>query len=101
MVRLFSRVFFRSDYKIKYTEGFNPHPKMNFAFPISLGLESTGEYMEAEFTDDYPLNQIKEDINAILPEGIQISDVFISKTQKSLTSEIKNVIYEIDIISVS
>ena len=37
MMRLFNRLFKRADIRLAYSKGFNPHPKMGFAQPLSLG----------------------------------------------------------------
>jgi uncharacterized protein (DUF2344 family) len=34
-----------------YSQGFNPHPKLSLALPLSLGFESVSEYAEAEIED--------------------------------------------------
>ena len=48
LLRLFKRSFKRVDIKLQYSQGFNPHPKMSFAQPLSLGYDSRGEYLEIE-----------------------------------------------------
>ena len=37
LLRLFKRSFKRVGIKLQYSQGFNPHPKMSFAQPLSLG----------------------------------------------------------------
>lgn len=36
----------RAEIPVKYSEGFNPHPKMSFALTLSVGTESVCEFME-------------------------------------------------------
>ncbi|QOX62770.1 DUF2344 domain-containing protein [Anoxybacterium hadale] len=72
LLRLFKRSFKREGIRLQYSQGFNPHPKMSFAQPLSLGYSSTGEYIEFETTQPYPPEEIKEKMNRILPEGMGI-----------------------------
>ncbi len=72
LLRLFKRSFKRVGIKLLYSQGFNPHPKMSFAQPLSLGYSSTGEYLEFETTTSVPAGEILTKINSIMPEGILI-----------------------------
>ena len=44
--RAVSRIIKRSGIPIRYTEGFNPHQKMVFALPLSVGSESECELLD-------------------------------------------------------
>lgn len=72
MLRLFKRSFKRVGIKLQYSQGFNPHPKMSFAQPLSLGYLSTSEYLEFETMEDFNADEIKEKLNDIMPEGLGI-----------------------------
>lgn len=75
MLRLFKRIIKRSDIKLKYSQGYNPHPKMGFAQPLSLGYESMCEYLEMETAVEMDCEDIKERLESRLPEGIRIPKV--------------------------
>lgn len=72
MLRLFKRSFKRIDIKLQYSQGFNPHPKMSFAQPLSLGYESISEYLEFETIVPYPTDEIVEKLNKVMPIGVEI-----------------------------
>ena len=40
------RALRRAGIRVKYTEGFNPKPKITFGPPIPLGVESAAEYAD-------------------------------------------------------
>ena len=44
--RALKSVFIRSKVAIWFTNGFNPHPKMVFALPLSVGAESITELLK-------------------------------------------------------
>ena len=74
--RAFQRAFSRAKINLWYTEGFNPHPYMSFSLPLSLGVESLCENVDIRITDDISFDEIKNRMNAALPLGIRIVDVY-------------------------
>lgn len=75
LMRCFSRSIKRAGINIWYTEGYNPHPFMTFAMPLSLGTESYCESVDIRTTDEMPFEEIKERLNSALPVDIKISKV--------------------------
>ena len=72
LLRLFQRAFKRGGISLSYSKGYNPHPKMGFAQPLSLGTESFGEYLEFE-TDEQRTGEYYRDImSGCMPDGISI-----------------------------
>ena len=75
LMRTVSRALTRAEIPLWYTEGFNPHPFLTFALPLSLGIESYCESFDIRIVGDISNNEIKDKLNATLPEGIEINDV--------------------------
>ena len=74
--RCMLRIFRRSKLPIWYTEGFNPHPYYSFALALSLGFESRCEVLDFNLTDDdIPLDEVRDRLNAVMPEGMRIVSV--------------------------
>ena len=46
-VRLFHRTVRRAGVSFLYSQGFNPHPIMTVAMPLSVGVTSDCEYLKA------------------------------------------------------
>lgn len=72
MNRCFTRAVRRAGLNLWYTEGFNPHPYLNFLTPLSLGQESDGEPLDIRMEDDTPDEEIRTRLNAVLPEGVSV-----------------------------
>ena len=53
ILRIFKRSFKKTGLALKYSQGFNPHPKMGFAQPLSLGYSSKCELIEFVETDHF------------------------------------------------
>ena len=77
MNRFMSRVIKKSRLPIWYTEGFNPHPYITFALPLSLGFESDYEILDIRLTDDdFDIKKIPALLNSICGEYMNFYDVF-------------------------
>ena len=72
LLRFFKRAFRKSGIALSYSQGFNPHPKLGFAQPLSLGYFSACELLE--FTTDVPYKteDIYEMLKDMMPEGLNI-----------------------------
>ena len=70
LVRAMTRAVRRADIPLWYTEGFNRHPYLTFAAPLSLGYEGLRETMDIRMADDFPFDELVKRLNAVLPEGL-------------------------------
>ena len=96
MQRLFKRVFKRLSLPIEYSQGFNPHPKMGFAQPLSLGYTASQEYLEFNTYMDIDIAKAKDDIVSVMPSGIEIKDIRpLNIEAKSLASLVNGGIYSV------
>lgn len=75
LMRCMSRAMKRAEIPMWYTEGFNPHPYMTFALPLSLGTESLCEAMDIKIDCDIQNDEIKERLSNAMPTGINVYSV--------------------------
>jgi radical SAM-linked protein len=75
LMRTISRALTRAEIPLWYTEGFNPHPFLTFALPLSLGIESYCESFDIRIIEEIDNEEIKNRLNSTLPDGIEITDV--------------------------
>ena len=73
--RLFKRAFKTSGIPIEYSKGYNPHPKMGFAQPLSLGYTASKEYLEFETVGEIDTTSALEKLASSMPQGIDITEV--------------------------
>lgn len=97
MLKMFDRALRRAHIPIIYSQGFNPHPKIEFALPLSVGVTSDSEYADFEVEETYSPLRFKNELNAVLPEGISITEASKVETSKSLMSLIVSASYFINI----
>ena len=72
-----SRALLRAGVKLKYSEGFNPHPHISIALPLPVGCGSVCELMDFGTENILLPDGLPEIINAVLPEGIEILEAYI------------------------
>lgn len=72
LMRMFKRAFKRGGIKLAYSQGFNPHPKLGFAQPLSLGYEGMKELMEFETVEEHDPSHLREKMSTLMPPGLDI-----------------------------
>lgn len=77
VMRYFQKAIRRADIDIAYSTGFSPHQIMSFASPLSVGHESSGEYFDVELNSMTDEEDIRERLNKVMVEGIQILDAAV------------------------
>lgn len=86
VLRFIQRAVKRTGVNAKYSEGFNPHMKTSFGFPLSLGTESIGEYFEIELNQEIEPNEFAKKLNAVMPKEMQIIKSAIAASDQSIMS---------------
>lgn len=98
LLRLFKRVFRACGIEIRYSMGFNPHPKLSFAQPLSLGYTGINEFLEFETSSYYEPEIIIESMREKMPEGVEITGCFSFNGGKSaLAALAESALYEIEL----
>lgn len=72
----FIRALKRAEIHLKYSEGFNPHPKLVFALPLSVGMVGENEYCDITIVDDLSADEVKTRLANALTKDIEIKKVY-------------------------
>lgn len=72
MLRYFQKAVFRAGIDIRYSEGFNPHQIMSFAYPLGVSMETEGDYMDIDVNSFISIDDIVGRLNKVMNEGISI-----------------------------
>ena len=75
VARAFERGVRRAGLPIAYSAGFTPHPKISYAGGAPTGVASEAEYLSLALTSRQAATQVRERLNATLPDGIDVIDV--------------------------
>ena len=76
LMHTMQRAFSRAGYELKYSEGFNPHPQISIALPLSVGAESVCEIMDFRLRQEADPKEIPARLTAVMPEGIEVSECY-------------------------
>src|SRR6266576_3911949 len=65
----------RARLPIAYSAGFTPHPKISYAGAAPTGTASEAEYLEISLTEARAASDVRDRLDAALPDGIDVIDV--------------------------
>ena len=82
--RIMSRALRRAELEIKYSQGYNPKPKIGFSPPTPLGVESMAEYADVLLDGDIDASELKKKLNLELKPQMLISET------KTITEKTEN-----------
>ncbi|MCI8609167.1 MAG: DUF2344 domain-containing protein [Firmicutes bacterium] len=96
LLRIFKRSFKKTGFALQYSQGFNPHPKMGFAQPLSLGYSSRCELIEFETIKFHEPEDILNKMSIAMPEGLKlVSCTAFNTSTKSLAAEADSAVYQV------
>ena len=81
LVRTMHKVIVRAGLPLKYTEGFNPKPKMVFAAPLSVGTESVCEFVDIRLSEHMDTEAAKSALNEKMAGELQVISAYYPETK--------------------
>lgn len=75
-----AKVLVRAKAPLWYSKGFNPHAKLIFALPLSVGAQSECEYLDVRVERAIPPLELMEHINFELTEELRFLDAYYPET---------------------
>ena len=92
--RFMQRSLKRTELPLWHTEGFNPHPYVTFALPLSVGQSGENETMDFRLTRQVAFEEIRQRLAAVMPPDIEIKKA-AAPVYKA--KDIQKAIYEIEL----
>lgn len=96
-MRCFHRTVRRTDLQFIFSQGFNPHPVMTIAQPLSVGVTSESEFMKVGFEDGYKPREIVEILNQAFPPGFKVYSCFKLNAKEIDITQIDKALYVVEI----
>jgi len=97
--RVVERAFRRMELPLKFSQGFNPQPKINFAAPLSVGVSSDAEYVDVELLEKIDIKEMFEKSKSELPKGLNFLEARYTESKKSLMSVTAYSLYAVNVKS--
>ena len=79
---IFARALRRARIEVAFSKGFHPMPRISFADPLPLGMESEGEHMRLLVLDSISCRHVQDELNRHLPDGLQVISCTPVKSRK-------------------
>lgn len=76
-IRLFERALARSRTPVRYSEGFNPRPRMTIALPRNVGIASSDELLLLELNSPADPSELASCLSREMPPGLSIVSIEI------------------------
>lgn len=75
LMRMWERVLRRAGWRLAYSQGFNPHPKLSFAAALPVGVAGDAELMEVQLEEARPIGEAIGELARQLPAGVEVRAV--------------------------
>ena len=75
LMRTMQRALRRSGLPVRYSQGFNPHIKLSFASPLSVGIAGDREIMDVPLDHEVEEEEFVRKLNGAMPGGMQVAGV--------------------------
>ena len=72
MIRLFARVLARAELPVRFSEGFNPHPRFSIVPPRPVGVATDGDRLVVELTHEIESDDLLRRLSDTMPQGITL-----------------------------
>lgn len=76
LCRTIQSAMFRAGLPLWYTEGFNPHPRITVALPLSVGCESECELLDVRVNELPDLDEVVKKLNEVTVPELQILEAY-------------------------
>ena len=88
--RTWERTFRRALLPLAYSQGFNPHPRLNLASALPLGFTSECEVIDVWLEQELALEEVNQALQRALPPGLHVLDIqVVDPHRPALQSELE------------
>jgi radical SAM-linked protein len=75
MATVWERIVRRAGLAVRYSEGFNPRPRLHFGLALSVGHESFCEYLDIDLEHPTDLAELPAVLTGLMPPGMEVTAV--------------------------
>lgn len=86
-MRLFERALARTELPVRFSEGFNPRPKLSLPLPRPVGIATQADVLVVEFTQAVTCDQVVQQLTAQMPAGVKLEDAWIPQSSRPIQPE--------------
>jgi radical SAM-linked protein len=98
LMRTLQRAFARAELPLAFSEGFNPHPYLSVARPLSVGIESRYELLDFGLAGAVDPDALPARLNRVLPAGVRVQRAYPASEGRKSFGDIAWAGYEIRLV---
>lgn len=87
MMRLFERALSRAQLPVRFSEGFNPRPRMSMPLPRPVGVATTSDVLVVELSAPVPALEVLARLRQQSPAGLTLHDAWDPGPDRKLHAE--------------
>lgn len=80
LCRTMRTAFNRAKTPVRYSEGYNPHPRMTFSPPLPLGAQSVCEYMDLQVPEDTDPQSVCRALDRVTAPELRFTEAYFSES---------------------
>jgi radical SAM-linked protein len=90
-----ARLLVRAEIPVKFSEGFNPHPRLSLPLPRSVGIGTIHDRGRIEVGEDFDPETMLEKLRPLVPFEMELNRVWVSPANR--LERVEAVEYEINL----
>jgi radical SAM-linked protein len=91
---LWERTLRRARVPVKYSQGYNPRPRMHFAAPLPVGCGSEADLLDVELDEPRTAGAIEEALRDVTPMDLTVVAVTaVSEDEEALSEQLVETVY--------
>jgi len=83
-MRLFERALARTDLPVRFSEGFNPRPRLSLPLPRPVGIATTADVLVVEFAEPVDPREVLPQLAAQMPQGVALRDAWLPSGRRPI-----------------
>jgi radical SAM-linked protein len=101
IARVFERALRRAQVPMAFSAGFSPHPKVSWVGAAATGVASEAEYVEIALAEHREPEQVRQALDASLPDGIDLVEAVTAQPGTSLPDLVTASLWRIELPGVA
>lgn len=95
---LWERTLRRAQVPLKYSQGYNPRPRMHFAAPLPVGCGSEADLLDIELDEPRTAGAIAAALTGVTPPNLTVIEVeAVDKDEPALSEQLVETIYRVKV----
>lgn len=83
-MRMFERALARTELPVRFSQGFNPRPKLSLPLPRAVGVATRADVLVVELTQAIEPAEVVRQLTVQMPTGVKPADAWVPRGSKPI-----------------